>query len=553
MKPADEKEKAGEKNTKDEADKKMKPADEKKEAEEKEARHKADEKMKPADEKDKAEEKNPRDQAAGRMKAAEKKVAAAKKKARDEADEKMKAAEKTTKAAEKKVTNEADEKMKPADEKEENEETKARDEAAEMKPADEKEEAKEKKTRDRAAKKQSFAQSFSGLSEAEGTGELRSCSQRLILDGKKMMQLKTMPRAALVSCGVMSLAAIPSFATRLDDQGGDLALQLEMMANALAWLVLVLQGTWTHCCYDRWQWIFYHLAMLFLCLPAVLLFYETSAPSVEALTLNALGRTAPSATRDFEVWVCGTQKVWSGQKGGDLGTGGASFEDEEDKIACAWRQGFWALENPMQSKVVLFPYYGIISKNACHSATVFWLVRRMSNVPVFGMSMLMEGWLSLAIVLCFAFLRQQLQERANLEEEKDNLKAVQKACRRLLTSVCDCVIELDAQFQIRHGCSELGPGHGWLVKDGRQLEECMHSDSDWQLFLSQVCRPTPIHGWAACAFHLKIKEEREGKGVPMECFHVKFHVHGADRHLLAFCVYPAHEPARSEGSAFAQA
>lgn len=35
-------------------------------------------------------------------------------------------------------------------------------------------------------------------------------------------------------------------------------------------------------------------------------------------------------------------------------------------------------------------------RNACHSATVFWLVRRMSNVPVFGMSMLMEGWLSLA-------------------------------------------------------------------------------------------------------------------------------------------------------------
>ncbi|CAK9069477.1 unnamed protein product, partial [Durusdinium trenchii] len=325
--------------------------------------------------------------------------------------------------------------------------------------------------------KQSFAQSFSGLSEAEGTGELRSCSQRLILDGKKMMQLKTMPRAALVSCGVMSLAAIPSFATRLDDQGGDLALQLEMMANALAWLVLVLQGTWTHCCYDRWQWIFYHLAMLFLCLPAVLLFYETSAPSVEALTLNALGRTAV---------LCLTSSLSSVL--------------------------FW---------------------NACHSATVFWLVRRMSNVPVFGMSMLMEGWLSLAIVLCFAFLRQQLQERANLEEELVQLKAVQKACRRLLTSVCDCVIELDAQFQIRHGCPY---SHGWLVKDGRQLEECMHSDSDWQLFLSQVCRPTPIHGWAACAFHLKIKEEREGKGVPMECFHVKFHVHGADRHLLAFCV-----------------
>ena len=33
------------------------------------------------------------------------------------------------------------------------------------------------------------------------------------------------------------------------------------------------------------------------------------------------------------------------------------------------RQGFWALENPMQSKVVLFPYYGIISKYLPHFRT----------------------------------------------------------------------------------------------------------------------------------------------------------------------------------------
>ena len=43
----------------------------------------------------------------------------------------------------------------------------------------------------------------------EGTGELRSCSQRLILDGKKMMQLKTMPRAALVTWKIVWSKPIP--------------------------------------------------------------------------------------------------------------------------------------------------------------------------------------------------------------------------------------------------------------------------------------------------------------------------------------------------------
>ena len=40
--------------------------------------------------------------------------------------------------------------------------------------------------------------------------------------------------------------------------------------------------------------------------------------------------------------------------------------------------------------------------------------------------------------------------------------------------------------------------------------------------------------------------EKKG-GTPMECFHVKFQVHGLDRHLLAFCSWTLIKEGRGAG------
>ncbi|CAJ1389108.1 unnamed protein product [Effrenium voratum] len=127
-----------------------------------------------------------------------------------------------------------------------------------------------------------------------------------------------------------------------------------------------------------------------------------------------------------------------------------------------------------------------------------------------------------------------------LEQEMEEVASVRRACHLLLSSICDAVVELDAELKIAEDVHRLG---SWLLHgrkhtvQGREMQHFLHSEPDREAFLGEMNRDLGTgSATVAAAFHLKMRDG-SGHPIPAECFHVKFCVGNKVRHLLGLREY----------------
>jgi len=161
--------------------------------------------------------------------------------------------------------------------------------------------------------------------------------------------------------------------------------------------------------------------------------------------------------------------------------------------------------------------------NLVHLAMIYWTDRTYMGADI----------LICLLSLClYVWLRVATTKDLVNQIEVTEVKSERQACRRLLSSVCDAVVELDDELRIAEEAPHLGAWllHGRKSLMGLKLEQLLYSKGEKRLFHEEATRSQGEENMCA-AFHLKLRDST-GSAVPAECFHVKFHSGLGNHHLL---------------------
>jgi len=137
-------------------------------------------------------------------------------------------------------------------------------------------------------------------------------------------------------------------------------------------------------------------------------------------------------------------------------------------------------------------------------------------------------------ISAYWWLHRAIDLEATLEVEMTDVRSMRRACHKLLSCVCDAVVELDSSMNIAEDVHRLG---AWLAHGrcdhlrGQDIQQFLHSGLDRDTFATEVCRKNP--GDLAAAFHVNLRDG-SGTAIPAECFSAPFESGSEDKHLIAF-------------------
>ncbi|CAE7202179.1 unnamed protein product [Symbiodinium natans] len=141
----------------------------------------------------------------------------------------------------------------------------------------------------------------------------------------------------------------------------------------------------------------------------------------------------------------------------------------------------------------------------------------------------------------FQWLSAAGRRNAICKMDVASVEAEHEACRLILASLCDAVVELDSALCIAEDCPKLAYWllHGRSSLRGVAFKQLLFSESEQQNFqanfntsLSNESNDRHAHAHAS-AFHLHMRDG-VGTAIQVECFHVKFQTSDMrERHLLA--------------------